>query len=164
MRRTYKIIPFIILGLIFSNIALAEPTVENVILSPSEPEPMSVISFTASINTDIILSVYLLIEECNEEICFLQSNNSMTNVGGTDYAGDVSLTHEDATYIKYQFNIETPDGWYKTEKTRVELKVTSDGGNDGDDNNNNGTPGFEVVTLMTSIFIALFLITRKRDK
>jgi len=76
------------------------------------------------------------------------------------YRTDVTLKHSDATYITIKVLAKINDVWQVSSEKKVNLSVTPDG-NNGDDN---GTPGFELVVFVAAIGVSLILIGRKRVK
>jgi hypothetical protein len=72
----------------------------------------------------------------------------------------VTLKHSDATYITIKVVAKINGAWQESSQKKVNLSVTPDG-NNGDDN---GTPGFELVVFVIAIGISLILIRRKRVK
>ena len=162
-----------ILALLFliaaTNLAVAEePTIEYS-LNPAEPEKLSTITFTATITTDMnITEVRLIVEECSSQICFTPGFNvSMTEMTSNEYQGQVTLTHDDAVYIKYNVEILANNTWYKDSKTELTLTISSNGEN-GDngatngDTNDDETPGFELITFIIAIAIIALFIRKKR--
>ncbi len=76
-----KIIFMIVLGLSLLLNSVSAATVINVDVEPSEPAPASKITITADISSDKeIDKVYIDIQECKEDLCFLNENVSMLKV------------------------------------------------------------------------------------
>ena len=164
----------IVAGLLTS----AEPIVEDITVSPDEPEPESEVTFIATITSDESLDqVNIIVRECKkvegQELCFVDSfNESMSSFENT-YRTELTLKHDDATYIKYNLVIKSNGTWYEYEPIQLELSVEptngngdgtngngSNGGNGGD--GDDGTPGFEVIPFLIAIVIGVLLFRRKR--
>ena len=164
----------LILAMLFliaaSNLAIAvEPIVEYTI-NPTEPEKLSTITITATITTDINISeVRLIVQECSPQICYSPGFNvSMTQTTSIEYQGQVTLTHDDSTYIKYYVEILAENIWYNNYTiNQLTLTIpstgdTGDNGTNNGDNNDNDTPGFELLTFIIAIAIITLLIRKKR--
>ena len=157
---------FVLMGLIISNASIVSATDPTVTLDPSQPEPKSTVTFTASVDIDDVSEVRLLISECNVNtgICFSDSNKnlSMAEVSDGQYEATTALTHDDATYVQYTLLVKTDAGWTKyLEETKVNLKLSDNNGG----NTNNGSPGFEIIGfIFSAMFILAFYNKRKRKK
>lgn len=141
---------------------LAEPVVEQVVIDPEEPEPESTVNVSATISSDEnITEVYLLVQECKENLCFQRENVTMSLIDGK-YEYEYELNFEETTYFKYNFNILSGGKWYETEITNVTLKEKTNGNNGGTNGNENDAPGFELVSLFVAISLGVLLFKRKR--
>jgi hypothetical protein len=171
--RKNVIVSFIIAGMfvaLCSFIVNAEPIVE-VVLDPEEPAPASTVTFTATVmSEESIEGVWLILHECTTipvNVCFPDSkqNVSMTQVeGSTTYEANVTLIHDDATYIQYHVEIKSNGGWHATADTDVNLTI-SENGNGGDTNGDdgaNGTPGFEFVGLLVAAFVIILAFAKRK--
>ncbi len=160
-----KIIIMIILGLCLLNNNVLAETIIDVNIEPDEPEPASQITITADISSEKdIDKVYIEIQECKEDLCFLKENITMTKIN-SNYQKKYQLQKDEATYFKYSIAILFTDGsWYnQTENTEVTLKPdSSNGGTNGGDGEDKNNPGFEFILLITAISFIIFLIRRKR--
>ncbi len=169
MRRTIKIIFFMMLVtslFVANSVNAADPTIT---VDPDPPVAESTVTFTAELDDEGIIDVWLKVQECNANtgICFPDSlqNISMSEQDGK-YIVSATLGHDDATYIQYTINVETSTGWIEYLKdTKINLSEkpngngTTNGG--GDDN---GTPGFEIITLLFAVLVGVSLYKRKRSR
>jgi hypothetical protein len=139
----------------------AEPTMT---ISPTQPAPLSTITFTAQVD-EPATAVRLLIQECNAHsgVCYARQNLSMTDLGDGSYKTTVTLEHQDATYIQYSLLVQTDGGWTPyLEETKVTLQQQSNNNSGG---NTNGSPGFEVAAvLLAATFIMMFVFWHKRAR
>jgi len=167
MRRTIKNVFFMMLVacLFMTNLVnAADPTVT---VDPEAPIAESTVSFTAELDDEDVIGVWLKVQECNANsgICFPDSlqNISMTEQD-SEYKASVTLSHDDATYIQYTIYVETSEGlleYLKDTKINLSEQQNSNGtGNGGDDDN--GTPGFEVISLLLAVLVGVSLLKRKR--
>lgn len=165
MRKILKNVFFmtLVISLFMTNIVnAAEPTVT---LDPASPTPKSTVTFTAEIDDEGVISVWLWTQECDARIgiCYPDTiqNISMTEQTDGSYKVTAGLKRLDVTYLQYTLNVETSDGW-KTylELTKVNLSLDQNG--DGSANGADKTPGFELILVIASIVVALFIYTRKR--
>lgn len=164
------ILVFLSMCTMFSSVNAAEPVKDVTTVTPSEPEPLSTVTFTSNITSDdTIEEVYLKIHECNPSICWSIQNESM-QFDGEFYTVDFVLQQSKATYFNYSLEIKTSDAWYKTEEKKVDLKIeeTPDDNNDdvsnGDtEDEDKGLPGFEVLTfIVAAVFTTLIIFRKKR--
>src|SRR4030042_1032694 len=96
-----KIIILIILGLSLLCNSVSAETIINVDIEPNEPVPASKITITANISSEKdIDKVYIDIQECKEDMCFLNENVSMLKVNN-NYEKEYQLTRDETTYFKY---------------------------------------------------------------
>ena len=139
---------------ISSSIVLAEPAVEDISLNPTSPLPKSAITFTATVTGDQIDEVYLIIQECKQDLCFPRTNASMNKVGSRKYQTSITLKESDSTYIQYWLNINEDGTWYSFDEdiTKTNLSTKQE----------DSTPGFELLVFIISLIILLFIINRKR--
>lgn len=157
----------IILSLCLSSaISVAEPVVEDVTISPVEPEVKDTVTITATITSeDEIDEVTLRIKECDENMCMPTESYQMELEDGK-YTYTDELTYAKATYFGYQFIITCNGTETETEFTNVTLQPAengeTNGGNGG--NGDGGIPGFELVPLLIAILIGVLLLRRKRSR
>lgn len=170
VKKKILVLSIVFIGLcISSSGVVADPVVEDVVIEPAEPERLSTITITATITSDEeIETVNLVIKECRgtpEEsgLCYTPETYEMTAVGNDTYTVDYTLHYNDAGYFGYHFEIDgvsIPD-----EDINVVLKVgASNGGGDDDGDGDNGSPGFELITLLAAITIGVILLKRKRSR
>ncbi len=143
----------------------ADPTIENITTNPTEPERLSSFTVIATINGENINSVTVTISECTEkptEQCFVAHTNipMILNDNGK-YEAEVTLTGTQVSidHIQYLFVINDNGIEYQIGDLKTYLKADNSNNNDGGDN---GTPGFELIILLTAVFISLMILRRKR--
>jgi hypothetical protein len=144
---------------VFIPAVLADPTVEQITIYPSEPLPLSTILFNATIlSNESIDEVRLLAQECREDLCFIDKwNESMSMINGV-YQTTITLIHKEATLIKYHIAIKSNETWFNTETTVINLRIDENHIVPQNTSGNNVTPGFELVLLF---FSAGLLIIRR---
>ncbi|DAC73344.1 MAG TPA: hypothetical protein DSN98_00205 [Thermoplasmata archaeon] len=152
----------IILGTCIASVTATDPTIGSVTITPNEPAPQSSVNFSVNIVGDGISAVYLHYKECNVQICKVFNNISMTKLSGNTYEKKIKLTWDEATYITYNFEINSNGVWTKTEYVNVSLKpVTND---DGNNTNNNKQPGFEILFFVAAVGVSVIILGRKRSR
>ena len=139
---------------ISSAMVLADPAVEDISINPTSPSPKSTITFTATVTGDQIDEVYIVLQECKEGLCYPRTNVSMTKLESGEYRKSITLSKSDATYIQYWLNIKEGGTWHGSEDDII-LKYLST-------NQDEPTPGFELIVFFISIILLLFIIKRKR--
>ena len=103
--------PLVFFTIILAPSYLSEPIVEEIYVSPFQPPPLSNVIFTAGIinNSSKIDEVRLIIQECMEDLCFIDSQNISMNYTYSCcmdfFETELELTHENATHIKYHLEI-----------------------------------------------------------
>jgi hypothetical protein len=135
----------------------------TITVSPSAPAALSTVTISVPISGEAPSEVRVSVEECNGNtgVCYPDIQNvSMPLASSSIYRTDVTLKHSDATYITIKVVAKINGVWQESSQKKVNLSVTPDG-NNGDDN---GTPGFELVVFVIAIGISLILIHRKRVK
>ena len=71
-------------------------------ISPGIPEPLSTIEFTVSdFRSSNVENVTLYVQECSNETCYENISYPMIGNQHQQYHMNVTLTHEDATFIQY---------------------------------------------------------------
>jgi len=167
--RNILVVSIVFLGLCLAGSGVvAESVVSNVSVSPTEPEPLSTITITATITSDEeIETVNLVIKECigtpeESGLCYTPETKEMTSAGDDIYTIDYSLQHSDAGYFGYHFEINGVE--YGDGDTNVVLKAGSSNGGNGGGDDDNGSPGFELISLLIAISIGVFLLKRKRSR
>ena len=169
LMRNILVVSVVFVGLCLSGSGvLAEPVVSNVSVSPTEPEPLSKITITATITSDEeIEEVNLVIKECRatpEEsgLCYTPETYEMTAAGDDTYTVDYDLHYSDAGYFGYHFEINGVE--YGDGDTNVVLKAGSSNGGNGGGDDDNGSPGFELISLLIAVAIGVILLKRKRSR
>jgi hypothetical protein len=168
MKKKFVILLFALGLYAVASATVAQPTIQEVRLDPEEPAPGSIITFNATINSaESLDEVWLTVKECTDILCFAdKQNESMENIEGSDfYEVDITLLHDDATYINYFIDVKVNDTWYQfRDFTNVTLTPESNGPPQNGDNGNgsNETLGFETITVLLAIIIGLVILRRKR--
>ncbi len=139
---------------ISSAFVLADPVIEDISINPTSPSPKSTITFTATVTGDQIDEVYLLLQECKEDLCFPRTNASMNKLESGKYQTSITLEESDATYIQYWLNINEDGTWYSSEEDIIKKNLST--------KPEDSIPGFELLVFLVSIIILLFIIKRKR--
>ena len=163
----------LLVGVFISMLAIsvaADPVVEDITISPTAPAPLSTVTINATVSGEDIDEVFLKIKECKDTFCYLPENFSMTEIASGEYQLVTTLEHGDANNIGYQLVINSNGTWYDfyTEAHMVYTWLTvepSDGENgdgDGTGDGTGGTPGFELVLMLASIAVIVFILQRKR--
>jgi hypothetical protein len=157
-----------VLSLTICSAVEADVTFGEISITPESPSPQSTITISTTISGDIPTQVKVIVEECNETtgICYSDVQNvSMSPVNEGNYQTSVTLKHADATYINCTILAEINDTWISSPNwKKVYLSSIPNGNVDGDDNEDKGTPGFELILVLTAIGISLMLIGKKRRK
>jgi len=171
IRKINIVVILVFLGMLISvsNTVIAVDPVADITVEPLEPEPLSTVTFTANITSeDAIDEVYIKIKECKPGLCFSIENVSMSP-SGDKYTLDYELKYSEATYFDYWLEIKSGGSWFTTEKANVTLKVAEDNNDDTNDttpvvteDDDEGIPGFELITLLFAIIVGVFLFKRKR--
>lgn len=149
---------------------IAQPILENFSVSPEEAAPLSTITITAEISGDNISNVNLTVKECNWDagICYSQQTVQMSEVGTGSYQAGLTLQEDRATFLEYYFDITINGVEERLSDESWLYNLTLDtNGNDhvnSDGNGTNGTPGFEVLSLLIAISIISILTRRKRSR
>jgi len=166
MKNRREIIVFVglvLLSFLVTNVVVAvESTIGEVILNPDKPEPQSDVTFSVDVTGDNVSSVWLAFKECKPGLCYQNKNVSMTKVG-ENYEANVTLESADTTYITYHIEMNSNGEWIHSESVDLTLAEKTNGGqNDGNGNDGEKTPGFELVPVVIAVGIALLLFGRKR--
>ena len=158
--------------------SVAEPTVGNIEITPTQPEQETDVTYSVEISGDNIQEVWIEIEECTDPesddyYCHSVYNVSTTEEDGTWTVTETLMysdTHEahcwpivldNGTWYSYKNDYSK---WTNFTVTAAEEPDDNGGDVDGDGDDNGGTPGFELVLLMISIAIVFVLYNRKRNK
>ena len=152
---------------------LAETAVDSVSTVPSYPEPLSEVTVTATISGDDITAVRVYVQECERGFaCYTKNFHDMEENADGDWEVTADLEDDSGRvdYITYWFYV-TVEGSDEEivlsedssgEKMEVDLDVS--GGSNGDDggSSSNGSPGFELITLLVAVGIGFIILRRKR--
>lgn len=159
----FFIINFICICLILitvGNIAIANPIVEEITLTPKNPAPLSEVTFSVDISGDSISSAWIVVSECNKEkgICHAPPQNvSLTKVDSNTYEKEVKLMWDEVTSITYKVVIKSDGKWTAFEDHTTALSTNSDNSDDS-----NGSPGFEILIFLIAI-IGVIVIFKKNN-
>jgi hypothetical protein len=119
-------------------------------ISPGIPAPLSTIEFTVSdFGSSNVKNVTLYVQECSNETSYENISYPMIGNIYQEYRTNVTLTHEDATYIQYYVECVIDDVMEYTPVLTLDLQVEQK------------TPGFELVFVIGSIAVAMFLRRKK---
>ncbi|HIH28341.1 MAG TPA: hypothetical protein HA260_00905 [Thermoplasmata archaeon] len=160
------ILTIVVISILGATAVLAAGTglpIGTITVSPSAPAALSTITISVPISGEAPSEVRVKVEECNGNtgICYPDIQNvSMPLASSSIYRAEVTLKHSDATYITVTVIAKINGAWQESSQKKVNLSVTPDG-NNGDDN---GSPGFELVVMVMAIGVSLILISRKRMK
>ena len=154
---------FIYFIMIQNSIAAEEnPVFGDINVSPLEPTPLSVVSFTIGVNSNITVEdVRLIVQECAGDMCLANDFNVSMNYSYTCcmnfYETQIKFIHEDATQIKYYVKIINNGTWYTSNTSFTNLSIPIN-------NNpviipeNKSLPEFEMPLLVLSIALILIFI------
>jgi hypothetical protein len=130
------------------------PVFGDININPLEPTPLSVVSFTIGVNSNVTVEdVRLIVQECAGDMCFANDFNVSMNYSYTCcmdfYETQIKFIHEDATQIKYYVKIFNNGTWYysNTSFTNFSIPVNN---NPLIISENRSIPGFELVLLFFS--------------
>jgi hypothetical protein len=144
----------IVIFTIFTIGAKAEPVINSITLDPTNPSPKSTITFTADITGDQLDEVYLILQECKEDLCFQRVNESMTKTGTNTFEVTMTLTKSSSTYIQYWIEINEDGDWYGSDSDLTKKNLSTQ--------QEDSSPGFELLVFLVSLVILLFIIKKKR--
>jgi len=134
----------------------------TITVTPSTPTALSAITISVPISGEAPSEIRVNVEECNGNtgVCYPDIQNvSMPLTGSSIYRADVTLKHSDATYITVKVVAKINGAWQESSSKRVNLSATPNGNDD-----DKGSPGFELVVLVIAIGVSLIVISRKRAK
>lgn len=142
----------------FSGFAGAMASVE-IDLNPPMPSQKGSVEFTIIFSdNDNIENVRIIVEECKEGLCYTDNiNESMSKNNEDNYEKQVTLKHNDATFIKYYVEFYENGNFVQSEVEQVDLETSSNNG----DNSGNDTPGFQLFFIIIAITL-IVLFTRKK--
>ena len=180
MRKNLKNVLVIILvaGLCLTIAGLAtadEPSVGKISVSPEEPTRESEVNFSVSVTGDNIEKVYVKVEECvgdpdsPDYFCYAGLLNvSLTDVSGT-WKGTGTLQYANSDEGHCWLVVKSNGTWYdfkndKTTWTNFDIVAAPNNNGNGTNggNNTDDSPGFELILIIVSIAVALFIYKKKR--
>jgi hypothetical protein len=144
-----------------SNIAKADPVIEEITLNPKNPAPLSDVTFSVDFIGNSITSAYIVVSECNKEkgICHAPPQNiTLTKIDSNTYKNDVTLKWDDVTSITYKVVIKSDGKWIAFEDHTTILSTNS-----GNSNDSNGSPGFEIMFFLIAM-VGILFISKKTKK
>lgn len=143
------------------NAVASEPEYE-VDISPETPVAGSEITFSITLdNYSKVDEVYLKYQECSDNLCYDNYNLSITGSDNGLYEKEVDLQKTEATYISYWVVINSNGSWFTSNEVKIDLEPYSDV---DEEEKENGTPGFQMILLISALLISLFVIKRVRKK
>jgi len=114
-------------------------------ISPGIPAPLSTIEFTVSdFGNSNVKNVTLYVQECSNETSYENISYPMIGNIYQEYRTNVTLTHEDATYIQYYIECVIDDVMEYTPVLTLDLQVEQK------------TPGFEFIIIISTITLIFF--------
>jgi len=146
--------------LLINNSVIAEPVVEEIITEPVNPTHKSTFTVTAKITGEDVSSVNIIITECNDEVCIENEEYEMNQNDAGEWVAEPTLQDSSgaSSFIKYEFEIiDNGEEYNINEGYKVDIKVEPK-----DDNDDNGSPGFEMIVLLAAILLAIILLRKKR--
>ena len=162
INRKIIITMIVMIGLFMSSVNVLAATEATIEIDPETPKRKETVSFTVDITSDeTIQEVTLIVQECNANMCF-EKNYITLDKSGDVYTGDFTLTRTDTIYMQYWLEIETNTGTNETDTIKVYLDTSSTNGGTNGDSDDNGSPGFELFTILIAIVIGVILVKRKR--
>jgi len=132
---------------IINTVSAVDPTVGEIKLDPSKPDPQSDVKVSTNIAGGDISKVRLIINECNKQkgICLASRNISMSKKSGNTYETEVTLQWEDATSITYHISLESNGKWIEYDEYTTKLSSS------GSSNDSNESPGFGIIVFLIAI-------------
>jgi hypothetical protein len=178
MRKNLKnvFVMALVTGLFLSAVGIAtadEPTVGKISISPVKPTRQSEVNFSVTVTGDNIEKVYVKVEECvgdpdsPDYFCYTGLLNvSLSNVSGT-WKGTGKLQYSNSDDGHCWLVVKSNGEWYdfkndRTTWTNFTIVPASNNGTNGGDNTDKTTPGFELILVIVSIVVALFIYKKKR--
>lgn len=149
------------------NVSAVAAEFDQIILDPTVPHPKDTVMFSTKIKGENITDVFLIVQECNANtgVCYPRMNVSMTLDQSGEYETEVTLTHDDATYITYNVEVKDDTGWTASDSDKLNLDLTSPPNDNGSTNGNgNDTPGFEAITFLIGVCVTLILVLHSRKR
>jgi hypothetical protein len=141
---------FFLIILTFTSTLFVRSQPRIIDISPGVPAPLSTIEFTVSdFGSSSVENVTLYVQECSNETNYENISYPMIGNQYLEYRTNVTLTHEDATYIQYHVECVIEGVLENTPILTLDLQVGKK------------TPGFELVIVIGAIAVSLFLRRKK---
>ena len=166
INRKILITMIVMIGLFMSSANVLAETTATIEIEPLEPKRFDTVTFTVSITSDEnIQAVHLITHECRQGLCYADEEVSLVQ-SGDDYTGQYTYSHDDSIYIEYWVNVDTDqeNDVSVTDVLRTYLDTSSSNGDTNGDSEDNGSPGFELFTLLIAIVVGVLLVKRKRSR
>jgi hypothetical protein len=171
MKNERKFALFVVIMSIFGatvcSAVKAELTFGEITVSPLVPDAQSTITISIPISGGTPSEVRVKVEECNGRtgVCFSDIQNVTMSLVSGSYKTSVTLRHEEATYINCTVLVKINDTWASSPQWKVvTLSEDVNGNTNGNGDDNNGVPGFELVLIVIAIGVCLIVLGRKRGK
>lgn len=159
---------FCLFNFIINSVSASEPNIVEITIDPVDPKPMSKINFTAIIKSDGgIESVRIIVRECMKGLCSVFGyNESLNKINNDTYTGQVQLTRNDATQIKYHLEIYFNGTIYISNTSFYNLNTTGFNYTKKTNEKQESTPGFEIIQILITVVLVLFWkrMKKKIDK
>ena len=144
-----------------------QPVVIDVNIFPSPPPiPLENVTFIVGLNNSSYGSVNeirLISQEYMDDESFPETYNISLNYTYSCcmdfYEGIFKLTHKNATRLIYHLEILSNGSWYKYNTSFFDMFINSD--KNSIENQENQTPGFELILVVCSIMLLIFLLGKK---
>lgn len=135
-------------------------------IDPVIPEPKDTVTFTVTIPEEDVENVVINVEECKEDICFVDTfNETMDSIGSSKYQTTITLKYEDATEIKYRVGYNNSSGWkWYPEGSNARITANLDKSEDENGGDGNNTPGFEFLLIILTFIFSVVFVKRVRKK
>jgi hypothetical protein len=181
MRKNLKnvLVMILVAGLFLTIAGIAtadEPSVGKISISPQKPTRLSQVNFSVQITGDNIEEVRVKVEECvgdpssPDYFCYTGLLNvSLSNAGGT-WKGTGTLQYDNSDDGHCWLVVKSNGVWYDFKNDRTTwtnftiVPANNNNNNNGTDggSSSNNTPGFELILVIVSIAVALFIYKKKR--
>jgi hypothetical protein len=159
-RRNIIIIGVLIIVINLLNSSALATSKPDITVTPTEPTPLSKITFTAQITYENVTDVKIYVQECSTTLCYPEwLNKTMEPLSSGKYQGDITLKHSNAAYIYYWLVVTANGSIYdlQNDKVTLNLKINTSNGND-----DNKSPGFELIILIIGITLLAYILKKKR--
>jgi len=161
INRKIMISIIILLGIFIEcSIVTADPTIDQITTDPASPTHQSTINITAKISGDGITSVKVTVSECNDVdgICYFNTPYTMTKNGEGDWVAQATLKDTGkSNYIKYTFDVTDSERTHALSDSSWRVDISTQNGGDNSQNNNK-SPGFEIIILLVAVIIGILIV------